>query len=375
MTDFSLRLIASFGRHFFRHDLFYFNPKGIAMFVRNSWYVIGGSDEVTTTPLARKILGDSVVIYRNLSGRPVALEDRCPHRHLPLSMGTVQGDEIRCGYHGMKFDASGECVEVPNQDNIPNKACVRAYPVEERFGWIWIWTGDKDEADVSLIPDFSVMSRPDRKSVGKTNYVKANYQLVTDNLMDLSHVAFVHTTTIGNNEMGEKGSMRLTPTEAGVRVVRHINDVPPPPTYLRTKQLPIGKNIDRWNVIEFMAPCFIIIHVGGKVAGCGALDGDYEGGLNMWVCNAMTPETETSTHYFWASVREFALDSTEVDDLLFSNVSEAFEEDRVVLETQQRVIAECGDSWSSALKADAGCLQARRVVDRLLREERHKTEQ
>ena len=333
------------------------------MYLRNSWYVVAWSRELADKPLAITVMDENLVIFRDPEGRPAVLEDRCPHRHLPLSLGCAAQGGIQCGYHGMVFDRDGRCIEVPSQPAIPPRARVRAYPAEERFGWIWAWMGEAEAADPDMIPDYSNLTAPGQRAVGKTNHVYANYKLVTDNLMELSHAGYVHQSTIGNPEFTAKGKLTSSRTENGVRVLRLVDDVPPPPTYVLTGVLPEGKNIDRWQRIEFISPCFVKIHVGGKEAGKGVLDGDYSGGLGWWVMNAMTPETERSAHYFWAAVRDYALDDPAVDALYLGQVGGAFEEDRVVLEAQQRVLDTRPDSWDLALKADVGSIEARRVLE------------
>lgn len=340
------------------------------MYLENAWYVIAWSSELADKPLARRVLGKPVVLFRTGGTGLAALHDRCPHRHLPLSMGKVVGDRIQCGYHGMEFGAEGRCLAVPSQSLVPPTARVHSYPVEERYGWIWIWMGEPARADAALIPDFSKLTDPAYAAVGKTNHVRAAYNLVVDNLLDLSHVGFVHTTTIGNAEFGQKGALTSTRTERGVRVTRLVPDVPPPPTYIKSGRLPAGKNIDRWQHIEFVAPSFVQIHVGGAEAGTGALDGEYAHGLNLWVLNAITPETENSSHYFWASVRCHAVGDPAVDALFFQQTSEAFAEDQQVLEAQQLVLDEQGDNWAIALRQDAGSIEARRVLERLIQEDR-----
>jgi vanillate O-demethylase monooxygenase subunit len=242
----------------------------------------------------------------------------------------------------------------------------------EKFGWVWVWMGEAAKANPAMVPDFHWLNDPAFAAVGKTNHVQCAYQLVTDNLMDLSHVGFVHTTTIGNAEFGEKGRLTARRSETGVTVKRLVPDVPTPPTYIQLGVLPAGKNIDRWQIVDFIPPCFVRIHVGGKEAGTGALEGRFEQGLNMWVINAMTPETEHSTHYFWANVRQHALGDKRIDELLFSQVSAVFEEDRVVLEAQQRSLLNRADTWSVALRQDEGSILARRVVEKMIEDERGK---
>lgn len=336
------------------------------MYLLNSWYVAAWAHELTDQLLARRICDQRLVLHRTSGGGIAAFEDRCPHRHLPLSMGRKRGDLIQCGYHGMTFDQNGACVAVPSQAAVPRVATLRAYKAIERFGWIWVWMGAPEQADPALLPDFHRLTDPGYKAVGATNHVQAHYRLITDNLMDLSHVGFVHTSTIGNQEMGEKGKLSVERTDRGVRVIRLVPDVPPPPTYIKTGVLPEGKNIDRWQIIDFVAPCFVHIHVGGAEAGTGALEGRTEHGLNSWVINAMTPETATTTHYFWASARSFALDSAPLDALFLEQVGAAFEEDKVIIEAQQRVLNEREDSWTVALKADAGSVEARRLLEKLV---------
>jgi len=335
------------------------------MYLRNSWYVVAWSKELTSAPLAVKVMGEAVVVYRTADGAVAALSDRCPHRHLPLSMGKVVGETLQCGYHGMTFDGTGRCVGVPSQPETPDVR-VKSYPAIERYGWVWLWMGEIGAANASLIPDFHWLSDDGFAAVGKTNHVACDYRLVADNLLDLSHVGFVHTSTIGNAEFGRKGSLTVRRTERGVNVSRLVPDVPPPPTYVKSGRLPEGCNIDRWQNIDFVAPCFVMIHVGGAEVGTGALEGRYEHGLNLWVLNAMTPETATTTNYFWATARCHALGDADADRLFLNQVSEAFEEDRRFLEAQQRVLDQSVDSWSCALTADAGAIQARRALERMI---------
>lgn len=339
------------------------------MFLKNSWYVVAWARDVADKPISIIVLEQSLVIFRDEEGGIGVLENRCPHRHVPLSLGCVAAGGLQCGYHGMVFDRNGQCLDAPSHGSVPPRARVRAYPSVERYGWIWAWMGDPELADDSTIPDFSKLDSPGFRAVGKTNHVLANYKLVTDNLMDLSHVGYVHQSTIGTPEFTEKGKLTSRRTEQGVRVHRIVPDVPSPPTYKMTGVLPEGKNIDRWQIIDFVAPCFVMIQVGGKEAGTGALEDDYDGGLNMWVMNAMTPETENTTHYFWASVRAHALDNEQADALFLSQVAMAFDEDKVVLEAQQQILNTQPETWELALRSDAGAIESRRVLARMIEAE------
>ena len=155
------------------------------MFVRNAWYVAAWETEIGNAPLARTILNEPVVMFRTPDGI-AALEDRCCHRALPLSMGKVVGDKIQCGYHGLEFDGSGACVRVPGQSKVPPGAEVRAYPVLQKYGWVWIWTGDPAKADPNHIPDWWWLESPEWKTIpgrdGTPMHLEANYLLVSDNL-------------------------------------------------------------------------------------------------------------------------------------------------------------------------------------------------
>ena len=339
------------------------------MYLRNSWYVAAWSRELAERPMARTMLEQRIVLFRIENGSVAALADDCPHRHLPLSKGICVGNELRCGYHGMVFGADGRCVSIPSQSLIPPAARVRAYPVVERYGWIWVWMGDEALADPDLIPDFNQLTDPAFAAVGKTNHVQSGYQFITDNLLDLSHVGVVHTSTIGNAAFSEKGQLTVKKTARGVSIMRLVPDVPPPPTYVLSGRLPVGKNIDRWQIIEFIPPSFVLIHVGGAEVGTGGLDGRYEHGFNLWVLNASTPETATTSFYHWASVRSHAIGDPAADELFLTQVSMAFEEDRQVLEAQQSAIGSAQDDWSLALKADAGSIEARRLLAKLIAEE------
>jgi phenylpropionate dioxygenase-like ring-hydroxylating dioxygenase large terminal subunit len=168
------------------------------MFPRNYWYVAAWDHEVRRQELFRRVIcGEPIVFYRREDGSPAALEDRCCHRHMPLSEGRLRGDTIECAYHGLTYDASGACIRVPSQASVPPNARVRAYPVAERHHWIWIWMGDPKLADPDLIEDFHWMEDADWRAKGERLDLAANYRLLIDNLLDLTHLQFVHPTTLG----------------------------------------------------------------------------------------------------------------------------------------------------------------------------------
>jgi phenylpropionate dioxygenase-like ring-hydroxylating dioxygenase large terminal subunit len=325
-------------------------------FLRNSWYVAAWDREVTRQLLARTFLGEPVVLYRKEDGGVVALEDRCCHRQLPLSMGRIEGDELRCGYHGLKFDASGKCVEIPGQAGIPPQAKVRAYPVAEKFSWVWIWMGDPAKADRALIPNWWwadhpewAFTRPDRVRL------ECNYQLIADNVLDVTHLAYVHAGSIGAPSITEfPGTVERE--ERLVRFTRWIKDRPSPPLYQRAGGF--AGNVDRWQIVEHVPPCFTV-----NFAGCK----DAERKIDLMALSAPTPETERSTHYFFGFVRNFGLGDAETERICAVDMVQVFNEDFPVLEAQQRNM----DARLSRIdiSVDAAPMAARRMLQAMIEKE------
>jgi phenylpropionate dioxygenase-like ring-hydroxylating dioxygenase large terminal subunit len=325
------------------------------MFLKDSWYVAARSAEVTRQPLARVLLNDPVVFYRRQDGTAIALEDRCCHRHLPLSMGKLEGDELRCGYHGLKFDASGRCVEIPGQESIPPQARVRSYPVVERFRWLWIWMGAAERADAALIPDWWWADHPQWAYTQPAQiHVKCNYQLVSDNVLDVTHLAYVHATSIGAPSITEFPAT-VEREERVVRLTRWILDRPPPPLYKKAGGFP--GNVDRWQIVEHVPPCFSV-----NFAGCK----DGERKIDLMALSAPTPETERTTHYFFGFVRNFGLGEEEMEGIFSHDMVRVFNEDIPVLEAQQRALDSKPAAPAIDLKVDAAPLAARRMLQAMI---------
>jgi len=338
------------------------------MFLRNYWYVAATDAEIGRTPLGRTILGEPIVFFRTEAGAPVAMEDRCAHRHLPLSMGKLIGDELQCHYHGLRFGTDGRCTRIPGQEQIPRSAKVKTYPVAERYHWIWIWMGDPALADPAAITDFHWLDDPNHWGA-KSSYlhVEANWQLVVDNLLDLTHLAFVHETTIGNMALVEHAAVKVQRAPSNVLVTRWIIDQPAPPTFVK-----VGKftgNVDRWQIIDYAPPAFLRLDVGACPTGTGAPEGRRVGGIGMRNLNAITPETETTSHYFWGQAHDFEPHNAAMTERVFQQIKTAFLEDVAVFTAQQRMISLRPDAPQVDINADAGGIQARRIVDRLCREE------
>jgi vanillate O-demethylase monooxygenase subunit len=218
------------------------------MLIRNAWYIAAWSDEIGHAPFARRILGEPIVMFRDFSGAIAALEDRCCHRGTPLALGEVVPQGLQCGYHGLVFDRGGKCVLVPGGHTIPPDACVRNYPVAEKDALVWIWTGDPARADRSLIVDYPYHNDTKDWPHKHTTYpIKWNYMLLIDNLMDLSHLGFIHKETIGGMSPAPHvgARMRTVKTTTGVRFERWMIDSDPPPTYLKAERFSGGTALQR----------------------------------------------------------------------------------------------------------------------------------
>ena len=331
------------------------------MFLRDWWYCAAESGEVGREPMGRVFLNQPVVLYRKDDGDPVALEDQCCHRRAPLHKGTIEGDAIRCGYHGFLYDPTGACIWVPGQANVPPDARVATYPVCERHGWVWIWMGEASRADESRIPDFFQNQDPSWGSVHGVLHLKANHMLLVDNLLDLSHLAFLHARTIGsqgdtNPDLSwERGDDWVR----GTRVTRDIA------ASERMRAEGVTFNVDQKKVMIFTPPANVLIEITTTESGAPAGE---SGRLHQYsvIIDAITPETESSCHYFWANARNYDVDDRDYTAAMQRMTHAAFEEDKDMLEAQQRNMDLVGDTQMVDVTGDNGALQARRLVDRLL---------
>jgi len=338
------------------------------MFLKNYWYVAASVPEIGRKPFRRIIMNEPVVMYRTGDGTPVALEDRCPHRRLPLSMGKLVSDDVlQCHYHGLRFDRTGACVRVPGQDIIPATARVKSYPLVERYKWLWIWMGDPAQADPAKIPDYHWFDDPNWGAVQDYLHAQCNWQYINDNLLDLTHLAFVHETTIGNMALVEHASVRVQRTPQGVQVTRWTIDQPAPPAFVKLGGF--TGHVDRWQIIDFMPPSYIRLDVGATPTGTGAPEGRRVNGIQMRNLNAMTPETETTTHYFWGQAHDFEPHNKDMTARVFAQIKTAFLEDVLVFSAQQENVDLDPTAPQVDINADSGGIQARRIVDRLYAEE------
>ncbi len=225
-------------------------------YLENSWYVAAQSSQIGHQLQALKILDENLVFYRDSNDKVVALEDACPHRKMPLSMGKRVGDAIQCGYHGLTFDACGNCINAPTQEKIPGNAVVRSFPVVEKYSLVWIWMGIPSLADESTLLQ---LDDYESDSWGLTDggmlECQCHYLYLLDNLLDPSHVAWVHKTSFAS-EGTEDVPLTIEETDAGVLVSRWINNIDPPPYY--AEMLPFSGKVDRLQYYEAVVPSIAI---------------------------------------------------------------------------------------------------------------------
>lgn len=338
------------------------------MFLRNCWYVAGWSKDYDRSLKAERLLGEDIVIYRTEVGDPVALEDACPHRKLPLSKGRLQGDAVECGYHGLTFDCRGACVAAPTQpDMIPRKARVHSYPVVDRYRLLWIWMGDPEKADPDTI--FPIENYDD-PAWGATDggelQINCNYLWIVDNLLDPSHVAWVHVTSFAG--AGTDGTpLDVEKTERGVIVSRWIHDQPPSPYY--ADLLKFGGNCDRLQHYEMCFPAValnmsVYTPVGTGGPGQPPVDLTY---INISY-NFMTPIDEDRSKYIWFQHRNTDPNDRAISEKMNAGAVMAFNEDREILEEVHRGMKH-KRTPSIDLGLDAGAKLFRRALENRIAEE------
>lgn len=333
------------------------------MFLRNHWYAAAWDGQIKHAPFGRTICGEPIVFFRQTNGSLTAFEDCCPHRLLPLSKGYLKSDRLVCKYHGLEFDESGRCVWMPGQQGAHKNADVRTYPVAEKHRFVWAWIGDPALADEQKIPDMHWCSDPSWVFDGSTYHVKCNYQLIVDNLMDLSHETYVHPSSIGQHEIAE-APIKVTSDETSATVTRWMHDIIPPPFW--AANLKSTEKCDRWQICQFSLPSNVMIDVGVALTGTGAQQGNRSKGITGIVVNLMTPETETSTWYHWGMARNFQTSDRGLTLRIRDGQATVFAEDLDILESQQENVLRRKDRELLNLKIDAGGVYARRIIEREL---------
>ena len=335
------------------------------MYLRNTWYVAATSREIDRTLKTLKILDEEIVFYRTVSGEPVALEDACPHRKLPLSMGRIIDDTVECGYHGLTFDCSGSCVASPTQEGqIPKGARVRSYPVADKWGLVWIWTGDPALADESKIIQIENADNPEWKLVGGDAMTcECNYLYLTDNLLDPSHVAWVHRTSFAGVGT-EDQRLNIKVTDEGAIVQRWIKEQEPPPLY--GKVFDFEGKCDRLQYYEVRFPSYSLNKSVFTRAGTGGFGKKLPDDAYIMVSyHFMTPINEHSTRYHWMQHRNTQPDNEKISLTAKDLARAAFEEDREVLNAVYKGMQN-KTTPNIDLALDAAPFRFRRVLDKLI---------
>ena len=343
-------------------------------FLRNAWYVAAWAEHVKPRQLIeRRILGEPIVIFRKSDGGLAGLADVCPHRFAPLHAGTLlEGDRLQCPYHGLQFGPAGNCVLNPHGNGriVPSMK-VKAYQLVEKHTIAWIWMGD-GEPDLSLIPDFSILdtSPPEVTSKRDMLRMEANYLLITENLLDLSHVSFLHKGILGNDETV---AAKIEVEERGTTlwVSRSMANVPAPGLFdLMFKR--DGGRVDHWANMRWDMPGCLLNNSG--VTDIGA---PRESGSGIFGTHFLTPETETTTLYHFCAVRQNPRSwGAEIDAEIRTQLSDlrrhAFEDqDKLIIEAQQRALLDPFANTDRPIiqEIDAGPVRFRRILDRLKEKE------
>lgn len=341
------------------------------MFVKNAWYCAGWDKDLSLGRnglLTRRIAGRSLVLYRTLDGTPVAMDDRCVHRHAPLSLGRKEGDSLRCLYHGMKFASDGRCTEVPGMARIPERAAVRTFPVVERDNWIWVWMGAPEQADPALIEPAIGPSNPGWNLKTGQVRINSNYRLEIANLADLSHVSWVHDLTFGGTERWSEIRPRHTVTARGIDTAYCVRRVPAP--QFARHLFPPEALFDIEVRVKMSVPCNFILSFRVHEAGT-ATEGPPDGQLvlDTFSGQAITPRDEGSLDYYysWGCSRETDLPG--VTNLMHEANNAAFLEDKAMLEGQYQRQLEDPHAPMVDIVHDAGPGKMLWVLDKLLKEE------
>lgn len=335
-------------------------------FLMNAWYMAAWSDEVGEALLHRRLLDMPVLLYRTGDGLPVAMIDRCPHRFAPLSRGERDGDAITGPYHGLSFGHDGACIRNPFSAELPKGARVRTFPLHERDGIVWLWPGAPAAADVTSIPDFSSLFVEGHGAPIKGLLpMAAGYEFGTDNLMDLSHIEFVHKGSFAGRGVIFAGTHAVRAEGDALHSDWWMPDVAAPGHTYGVYDPAI--RCDHWLEMRWNAPASMALEIGACPTGAPR-----EGGVIVHRAHILTPEAASSTHYFWATTRSMP-PSPQGDAMLTALMSKAFnDEDKPIIEAAYANLdgVEFWEAQPAFLGIDAGGTRARRLLQHLIAQER-----
>jgi vanillate O-demethylase monooxygenase subunit len=316
----------------------------------------------------------SLVFYRNADNKPVALEDYCPHRGAPLSLGSVEDGHLVCGYHGLKMGDKGKTVSMPNQ-RVEKFPCITSFAVEEKAGFIWIWPGDQDKVDRTLIPELIWHNNKEWAYDGGLFHIECDYRLMIDNLMDLTHETYVHASSIGQKEIDE-APVNTKKTGQEVVTSRYMDNVYAPPFWqmaLRANNLADDVLVDRWQICKFNLPSHVTIEVGVAHQGHGGYDAPEEYKTGSIVTDFITPATDTSILYFWGMARNFKPEDQALTASIKEGQGKIFTEDLEMLEQQQINLLRNPDKNILKLNIDSGGVMSRKLITKAIEKEQEET--
>ena len=330
---------------------------------KNAWYVVAFRDQVGHELLSRTVVNTPLVIWRTESGEVTVLDGRCPHRHFPLGKSALEGDTVRCGYHGWAFDASGQCVEIPSQEHAPRACRVRQYPHVEHGLWLWVWVGDEDKADPALLPSLEEIGLEGEGLTGHGLIVRdvaCRYQLLNDNLFDLSHLAFLHGTSIGTRENASTPE-ELVKRPGFVSSIRRIKDAPVPATMWQA--LDGFETIDRAMGMASYLPGF---HAGTTEVSVPDSHPTRAGERLMWnrVYHSITPCTPRTTLYHFAIATKPGTDTA----ALKAALDPVIDEDVFASEEIEKIIDLYDGNPPPELmvKSDTNAVEGRRMIQAMM---------
>ena len=337
----------------------------MAKFIRNQWYAAAWLSELDSEPLARRILGESVVLFRTETGTVAALLDRCPHKLAPLSMGVVEEGQIVCPYHGLRFNGAGTCTHVPAQDNIPNGAKVTSYPVAEKYGIAFIWMGDPEKADTGTLPEVKHFGE-DGWGLITDGYQRheTGYLNIIENLLDPAHTTFLHRGTIANPRAAEK-PVAVERGDDHVLAFKEQDSTPPSPHDSKVTGITAEK-VDRGQYFYYYPPHMSLVDICVTPAGLERTEENKDKGARTLSYKFITPETEDSSHFFWFHIRNYKLGDTEWEAGLRKGLEKTYLEDNDLCREISRNQRETGDRQLIRLAIDKAPLLAVQMVERRL---------
>jgi phenylpropionate dioxygenase-like ring-hydroxylating dioxygenase large terminal subunit len=303
-------------------------------YVKNAWYVVGWSSEFDDELRSATILEENMVVFRNSKGTVVAMEDRCPHRFLPLSKGKRIGDDIQCGYHGMTFNCEGKCVRIPGQENLPTSAYVVTYPICEKNEIVWIWMGEAEKANLDDVFDMPEFKDPKWDAhQGEALHLKAHYLNVAENLVDPAHVSFVHPTTLGN-AASENVPVHVSTAGETILAWRWIRDSEPIGFFKNFGGF--TGNVDRWHYYHLHLPCTAVIDFGSADTAENLAEDERNKGVRIFALHFITPITADYSIDRWMHLRNTAVGDVSASEKMDAMFKIAFDEDKEILEAIQR---------------------------------------